>query len=387
MTDDRLMFSTVCARRRNKEGTWDPHLWDTKIPATKTIGQSLHTNAPFIRQAFEEMATGNFSQEEIRSRLKSSGFVCSKNGLNRIIRNPFYAGRLFIPAFKDESECYIKGTHEPIIDENLFLRVQEVINGRKPINTTKNNCREEFPLRGFLQCCKCGKPLTGSSGLSKLKKRYYYYHYTKGCKEIYPAEKVHTAFQELLKSIVAKQEVMELYQHILKSFFGQTNEERLAKIHKVQAEIDKNTARINKAMQMMLDGEIESFEYKAIKSRFDTANTILLRERASLEIDKVDYSSTINGCFNLLKHLDKFYNEANVSMKQKIVGLNFPEKLIYENGRVQTPKMNEVLSLIMLENNLLEHKKRDKEKNFFLLPAEVSLQGLLVPACMAHRPS
>jgi hypothetical protein len=41
-------------------------------------------------------------------------------------------------------------------------------------------------------------------------------------------------------------------------------------------------------------------------------------------------------------HLDKFYVEASVNIKQKIVGLNFPEKLIFEDGRIQTPKVNEV---------------------------------------------
>ena len=64
---------------------------------------------------------------------------------------------------------------------------------------------------------------------------------------------------------------------------------------------------------------------------------------------------------NLLKDLDKFYNEASVEMKQKTVYLNFPENSIYENGQIRTPKMNEVLSLIVLENNTLGHKKRDKE--------------------------
>lgn len=332
-------------------------------------------NARFIKQAFEEMATGHFTQEEIRRRLSSKGFTCSRNGLNKLLRNPVYAGRLFVPAFKDERECYIKGGHEAIIDEALFLKVQDIINGRTPANTTKNTCREEFPLRGFLRCCKCGKLLTGSSGLSKLKRRYYYYHCTKGCKEIYAVHKVHAAFADLLKGIVAKREVMDLYQEILKTFFSQTNEQRLEKIQKVQSEINRNKARIDKAMQMMLDGEIESFDFKAIKSKFDIANTTLLRERASLEIDKVDYASTISGSFNLLKHLDKFYNEASVSVKQKIVGLNFPEKLVYENGRIQTPKMNEVLSLIMLGNNQLGNKKGDKVKNFSTLSPEVSLQG------------
>jgi site-specific DNA recombinase len=208
-----------------------------------------------------------------------------------------------------------------------------------------------------------------------LKRRYYYYRCTKGCKEIYPVEKVHKAFEELLASIVAKKEAMELYQQILKAFFGQNNDERLSRIKKVQADIDKNKERIDTAMRMMLDGEIESSEYKAIKSKYDDANTTLLRERASLEMDKVDYTAKIHGCFNLLIHLDKFYREASVDIKQKIVGLNFPEKLIFKNGKVQTPKMNEVLSLIMLEDNKLEAEKKGQQKNFSLLSPQVHSQG------------
>lgn len=332
-------------------------------------------NANFVRTAFEEMATGNFTQEEIRTRLNSQGFVCSRNGFNKLIRNPIYAGRIHIPSFQDESECYIKSLHEPLIEEELFFKVQDIVNGKKPINTTKNTCREEFPLRGFLKCCKCGKTLTASTGLSRLKRRYHYYHCTKGCKEIYPTQKVHLAFEELLKSIVAKKEIMDLFQQILKSFFGQNNNERLDRIKNAQNEIAKNKERVNKAMQMMLDDQIDSSEYKSIKSRFEDLNTILLKECASLELDKVDYSSKIHGSFNLLMHLDKFYIEASVELKQKIVGLNFPEKLIYGNGAFQTPKMNEVLSLIMLNHNDLEQEKGDREKNFSTLSPEVSLQG------------
>jgi hypothetical protein len=136
----------------------------------------------------------------------------------------------------------------------------------------------------------------------------------------------------------------------LNLFFGQSNEARLSKIKKIQAEIQKNKERIDTAMRMMLDSAIDPSEYKIIKGKYEEMNTTLLRDRASLEIDKVNYSSKIQGCFNLLMHLDKFYAEASVDIKQKIVCLNFPEKLIYENGQFQTPKMNEVLSLIMLEN-------------------------------------
>jgi len=66
---------------------------------------------------------------------------------------------------------------------------------------------------------------------------------------------------------------MDLYQQILKSYFVESKDDRLATIEKDPASLEKNKARTNKAMQMMLDGEIDFSEYKTIKSRYDVINT------------------------------------------------------------------------------------------------------------------
>ena len=81
----------------------------------------------------------------------------------------------------------------------------------------------------------------------------------------------------LPQSIVA-QEFRDLYQAILKSFFGESHLERLAKLKKLQENMLKNNERINKAMQMMLDVEIVAGEYRAIKSRYEQWNTTLLKD-------------------------------------------------------------------------------------------------------------
>ena len=331
--------------------------------------------APLIRNAFVELATGNYSQEEVRKRLTKNGLPCSRNSFNKLVRNPVYAGQLFIPPFKDEQGGYVKARHEPIVEESLFYKVQDVINGNRPSNTSKNTAREEFPLRGFLECPKCGRPLTGSSALSKSKRLYFYYHCIKGCKEIQRTDKVHLAFEELLTSITAKNEVLDLYEQILKKLFTRDNADRAQELKVIDAEIARNRTRIDNAMQMMVDGAIEPSEYRAVKARFEEEETHLLRQKMILDLDKVDYSRKVADSFNLLRHLDKFYHQADVSTKQKLVCLNFPEKLIFKNGRVQTPRMNEVLSLITLVDSKLENKKRDNEKNFFHLSPEVRSQG------------
>ena len=47
--------------------------------------------------------------------------------------------------------------------------------------------------------------------------------------------------------------------------------------------------------------------------------------------------------------------------------------MIFENDRVQIPKMNEIVSLIMLENKELETIKKGSKKNFSLQSPKVSL--------------
>ncbi len=91
---------------------------------------------------------------------------------------------------------------------------------------------------------------------------------------------------------------MDLYQSILKCYFGQNNDERLTKIKKLKEAIQKNKERINNATQMMLDGEINSSDYKSIKL-YDDINTTLIREQASLELDKVDCATKILGSFSI----------------------------------------------------------------------------------------
>src|SRR5688500_599599 len=76
---------------------------------------------------------------------------------------------------------------------------------------------------------------------------------------------------------------------------------------------------------------------------------------------------------------------ASVDGKQKLVGLMFTEKLIFTKDGFQTPRMNEVLSLIMMIDNNLEAQKKGLKKNFVLQSREVSLQGFKPLHTNAHR--
>jgi site-specific DNA recombinase len=232
-------------------------------------------NAPFIRKAFEELATGAFNQEEVRRRLNEKGFKCSRNNFNHLLRNQIYAGKILIPAYKEEEAITVQGIHEPIVEESLFLEVQEILSGGKPKRKVKNTRRDELPLRGFLKCAQCGELLTGNASRGKLGKRYFYYHCDNGCPERFSAAKANQAFKEYLSTLKVDHDVINFCCDILKAVFKENEKDKTVEIRKLEEEISKNQECINQATQMRLDKEIETEEFRNIKNRYDKINADL----------------------------------------------------------------------------------------------------------------
>lgn len=48
-----------------------------------------------------------------------------------MLRNRFYIGDIFVPAYMDEVAHYVQGEHEALIDKETFYKVQDVLDGKK----------------------------------------------------------------------------------------------------------------------------------------------------------------------------------------------------------------------------------------------------------------
>lgn len=91
--------------------------------------------------------------------------------IQRILKNPVYAGLLKVKTFKNYPGGLFPGAHEPIIDRVTWYEVQTKI---KKSKKTKIKIDDNIPLRGILKC-HCGKPLTGAASRGKSGRYYYYY--------------------------------------------------------------------------------------------------------------------------------------------------------------------------------------------------------------------
>lgn len=140
--------------------------------------------APLVRQAFELYATGQYTHDRLHSELEDRGLrtratptrpssPLSRSRLNGILKDPYYTG---VVIYKGE---VFPGRHEPIIPQDLFERVQEVMSERSGAGSRE--VTHLHYLRGILRCQRCHDRniesrllFTESKGRNGDKHQYYF---------------------------------------------------------------------------------------------------------------------------------------------------------------------------------------------------------------------
>jgi DNA-directed RNA polymerase subunit N (RpoN/RPB10) len=56
----------------------------------------------------------------------------------------------------------VRGEFEALVTERVFFRVQAILDGRYEVAAPRQRNDPDFPLRGYIRCETCGKPLTAS---------------------------------------------------------------------------------------------------------------------------------------------------------------------------------------------------------------------------------
>jgi site-specific DNA recombinase len=108
-----------------------------------------------IARAFELKAQG-LTNTVIATILHRLGLRFDKKRLSELFRNPFYCGYVAHSLLDGQ---VIKGKHEPLISEELFLRANDAL--KKNAFGYKHKMEFYVPLKNFVRCAKCDTPFTG----------------------------------------------------------------------------------------------------------------------------------------------------------------------------------------------------------------------------------
>jgi site-specific DNA recombinase len=124
--------------------------------------------------------------------------------------------------------------------------------------------------------------------------------------------------------------------------------EKFKKLGFLEREIKKFEEKIIRTEDLLVDKEITKGEYEAFRKRYSNHISEMKVEKLELLEQESKFDKHIKFGLSLLTDLDMYFDNAPVEIKQKIITLFFPSKLIFENGIYRTTKRNQVLELIYL---------------------------------------
>jgi site-specific DNA recombinase len=334
-------------------------------------------DAEYIQRIFQGISKGK-EQVEIRQELRKEGYNVCRSTMSEILRNPIYIGKLKVHATIEEQSHMVDGIHEGIINIEVFERVQELLDERllrQNIPKIKTQ-RPELLLRGNLKCSFCGNKLTGSPSRGKCGERYFYYHCNHCSKERYRADKANEVVRYIMSDLHFTSEAREIYKEMVKMLLIGSGNERNKKTQSLERELEKQKERIIRLQDLLVDGSLTTEDYSRMKQRYSSEQTAIEGKLNELKVVKSNLNQSLEKGVGVLADIDRMYDKADLASKKQILSSIFPEDLIFDGKKCRTPRINEVLRLILLIDSNKQKTNSGQISEYLDLSAQVEIRGI-----------
>lgn len=280
-----------------------------------------------VNLIYEQFSNG-IGTREIATLLNNKGITTKRGGAweNRtveyILHNPVYIGKIrWNPSkktrrnYSDDNIMLVDGIHKPIINQELWDKVQSKISDNKKLfgRYSRKKSVQDFMLRGIVKCSNCGSTLTRSSlpGLQC-------HAYSKGkCSKSH-----YITLTSLNETVLSMLNIMLSSGDftILKKTVIDTN-------HAVTVKIDVEYERLKRVKEAYEAGIDTLDEYKSNKQRITEQITHLKSQLNTKEVDAQAFKKKF--IEKNEKILIQLYSP-NISEKEKnLLIRSFVDKIIF----------------------------------------------------------
>ena len=292
--------------------------------------------APMVRQAFEDLATGQYTKQEVIARATTAGLrsrkglTLSPQSFGQMMRNPIYVGKVESPDYGVST----RGDFEPLVDEPTFFRAQGVLDGRVVVAGPRQRSHPDFPLRGFVRCETCGRPLTGS--WSKGRNGYYaYYHCQRQCRAVNVSK---AALEGAFADELALLQPSAGYMRLVKDRILYAWEQQRAEAKDRTVEQDRRVKAVQQKLDRLDDAflfaqSIDRTSYERQRDRLREELTLAQIDHHADATDELDVQGILAFAERILPRASDLWVQASLDYKQRLQTLFFPEGIAYDGNR------------------------------------------------------
>lgn len=269
-----------------------------------------------VERVYEEYLNGTsmlkiarmFNEEKVPS--KRGGFW-SQSTIKSILTNPLYVGKIRYGVSKklQPRAFFVDGTQETIIDEDVFNRVQDLIEKRKYFNTKKYPSEKAF-FSPVLRCSHCGAKF--HSKMQKQKGKYYITYYCNN-----------RQIGKCNKSGISHTKVLDAFEEYIQNYKLnptikiETNKIDEKKINKLNKELDNIDKKRKRLQILFINEEMDSADYKEITNNLDRQKKILLEELDNLQ--KNEDEINFDDVKNIIVDLKENWNYLNSTERYQFI--------------------------------------------------------------------
>ena len=353
--------------RRNREQTLDRMearcrngYWPFATPigykhvSVKGIpGKILERDEPLasiIQEGLEGYASGKFdTQVEVKRFFENqpefpkdlpNGEVRNQK-ITDILKRIIYAGYVEHPKW---GIAPTEGKHEGLVSLEIYQKIQSRLVGNKK-SPARKDISVDFPLRGFVTCGDCEKPLTSCWSTSKSgKKHAYYMCYNRDCvskRKSIPRDKLENAFDDILTKFTPPEIVFNTAKSAFKSFW----EQRSNQMDNLETTVKKEINKLERQIELLVDRIVDADSptviaaYEKRIAKHEKEKLIIAEKLTSSHNCRRSFDEMFEHAMQFLSNPKKLWGSERLEDKKTVLKLAFQERLPYhrETG-FRTPK-------------------------------------------------
>lgn len=302
--------------------------------------------ARWIKEVFSKFATGHYSLHSLTQELREEGFP-TRNGkplkvstLEEILKKKIYIG---IIEWSDLSD--VRGTHEPLVDEAIFYKVQSIMEGRVYGGSRKR--KHSFLLRDLAYCGECGSRVIGAYHKGR-KKHYAYY----SCLKRKGAERVSCSqsawlvteteaeFKKLMKSIRIPTKTAERIRNRVRKEVEKLGSEHKDKKVGLTKQLSDIEARKKTLNDKYFGGKIDDQTYQNYKAELDQEETKAKTDLFAIEEVCTSVVEATEKALEMASDCYRAYKKGTYEEKSMLAKAFF-DKLIIKDSKFVEVKLKE----------------------------------------------